>query len=351
MKKILLATWAIFFFAAYAATGETLNQMLADAVAPVYEDDISRKVIAERLAIFESRCKALLAEYNTQEQQAKIYSKLANTYTQSGQVRPDKTIEYIEKTLECISDPVRRTQLYVYWGDAIQVAHAGVRGQELAVARKKAVMPYLIGLKETLQHALPEEKPEMPKVGFLSYDGSTDADKYRKLKREHDAQIEAQRIARFQQDMIQNRDTLTGQVAHLYSRMPFATEEIRSLASKILEDENAVRLLMTAVEKAVQQRAMKFAGRDVNPREMLEDLWEEDKTVAVAKVPEQPSQNQAPSPGDSIAQAKPVDDIQPASQSGASARVWLFLLLVCGIGSIAVLYIAIRKRKRTKASS
>jgi hypothetical protein len=40
----------------------------------------------------------------------------------------------------------------------------------------------------------------------------------------------------------------------MYSRFPWASDEIRELAKQILEDETAVERLMSAVNAAVQQR-------------------------------------------------------------------------------------------------
>lgn len=202
----------------------------------------------------EKMANELLRKYTQPEEQGKICYQLAEVYAQSGQVWPAKTAEFSEKALGYPLDPVKQLQLYVYWGDAIQVAHRGVRNQELVVARRKAVMPYLEGLKEALDHNLPEEKPELPGVGRFRYSGPQDSEQYRELIRKHQAQVEARKLAKFQRDMIQHRDALTGQISYMYSRFPFASEEIEKLATEVLQDENAVERLMSAVNAAVQKR-------------------------------------------------------------------------------------------------
>jgi len=196
----------------------------------------------------------LLERYTKSEEKGKIYYQLAEVYAQSGQLIPNKTSEFSKKALEYPLDPVKQLQLYVYWGDAIQVAHRGVHNQELVAARRKAVMPYLQGLKEALKHNLPEVKPDLPSVSRVRYVGPPDSEEYQKIKRRNEEQMAAWRLARFQQDMIQHRVALTGQISYMYSRFPFASNEIKELATQVLEDEKAVERLMSAVNAAVQQR-------------------------------------------------------------------------------------------------
>ncbi len=78
---------------------------------------------------------------------------------------------------------------------------------------------------------------------------------------------------------------------------------------------------------------------------------EEDKTEADAatEAPEQPPKDEPRSLGESGAQAGPADGVKPTRQSGASSSAWLFLLLACGIGSVAAVYIIfLRKRSGVK---
>ncbi len=70
--------------------------------------------------------------------------------------------------------------------------------------------------------------------------------------------------ARFQRDMIDQRNILNSQIASMYSRFPWASEEIRELATKILQDKTAVDRLMVQVDKGVQQR-VKELGWEPQP--------------------------------------------------------------------------------------
>ncbi len=256
-KTILLSGFIVFLLAGHLACAKTLEQKL-------YEVDRLRAGFDTPFDEVEKKCNELLKEYTKPEEQAKIYFELVQVEGQSGFQRPDKILGYITKALECPQEPLKKVRLYTYWGGAIQVANRGVRNQALVVARRKALMPYLQGLKETLKYNLPEVKPDIPLAGFFTHDGPTDSEHYRKLKRKNEEQAAAQKLAMFQRDMIQHRNVLTGQISSMYSRFPWASDKIRELATKILEDETAVERLMSHVDEAVQKR-VKELGWEPGP--------------------------------------------------------------------------------------
>lgn len=321
------------------AAGQTLRQQL-ETIYMLRAGDQTNFLEVD------SRCDKLLQDNQSREDQGEIYFAWAQFYATSGGAMkmPGKTIELVRKALEYPLDPVKRLQMFVYWGDAMQFASPGVTGEDLAAARRRAVMPYLSGLKEALDQDLLDEKPEMPGVGFFTYDGPSDSKEYRELKRRQDKLIEAQRIARFQQDMIQFRDVLTGQVAFLYSRMPFAEDEIRKLATDTLQDEKAVKRLMSAVEAAMEERTKHFVIGAPNPRENTDDSPDEEAPVTLAKAPEPaPPQKESPPPAQATAPvaAQPPPQPPPA----ASSRTWVFLSVACGIGIAALAYVIFRRKR------
>lgn len=143
----------------------------------------------------EKRCNELLKEYTEPEDHGKIYFELVQVEGQSGFQRPDKILDYIAKALECPQEPLKKVRLYIYWGDAIQTANRGVRGQQLLAPRRKAAMAYLNGLKETLQHDLPEVKPDIPLAGFITYAGPPDSEESRKFKLENEKQVACSEVS------------------------------------------------------------------------------------------------------------------------------------------------------------
>ncbi|MHC4086323.1 MAG: hypothetical protein ACYSWZ_11345 [Planctomycetota bacterium] len=246
-KGFLLSGILVLLLLAQVADGKTLEEEL-------YEVDQLRAGFKTPFDEVEKRCNELLKKYTKPKEQGKIYYELTKVEGQSGFQRPTKAIEYAKKALELPQDPWEKVRLYIYWGDTIQVAHRGVHNQELVTARRKAVIPYLHGLKETLQYDLPEVKPDLPGVDRFDYGGPSDTEEYRSMIRKHQEQVEARKKAKFQRAMIRHRAVLTSQVSTMYSRFPFASNEIEKLANEILEDKVAVDRLMSAVNAAVQQR-------------------------------------------------------------------------------------------------
>jgi len=257
-KTILLSGFMVFLLAGHLAGAKTLVQELNEV-------DKLRVGFNTPFDEVEKRCNELLERYTKPEEQGMIYYQLTKVEGQSGFQRPGKIIEYIKKALDLPIDPLKKVRLYIYWGDAIQVAHRGVHNQELVTARRKAVMPYLQGLKETLKHNLPEVKPDLPIVHGYRYWRVHVPNIAAELKRKNEEEMAAWKFAKFQRNMIQHREVLTGQISGMYSRFPWASDEIRELATKILEDETAVERLMSAVDKAVQKRMQELGWEPEHP--------------------------------------------------------------------------------------
>src|SRR5207302_11050939 len=79
----------------------------------------------------------------------------------AGLVRPERVTAYAEKGLEYPLDPGQTMRLYVYLGDALQVAN---HKKPFVERRKLAVMPYLRGLKDIRKYNLPTTPPDLPAV-------------------------------------------------------------------------------------------------------------------------------------------------------------------------------------------
>jgi hypothetical protein len=220
-------------------------------------------------------CAPLLQQYTDAESQGLIYVTLAKVYANRDiGKRPDKVVEYAEKAVDLPIDPVDRLMLYTAWGDAIQVSNRGVHGDELARAGREAVMPYLYGLRETLDCDLPEGPPPVPRIRSAAFVIARIEDPERRkaaIARQQEL-VAAQRRAILQGDMILHRGILSNQVVHMYTRFPFATEELRELATGVLQDEMAVRRLVDAVVKGISQRLLKSAEVDLDPATMLTDI-------------------------------------------------------------------------------
>jgi hypothetical protein len=188
------------------------------------------------LAAAEDFGKSLLETYTESEQQSLIYYQLALVYAQSGQISPSKTIEYARNAWWNLNDPVRKAQLFVFWGDALQ----------LSKDRREAAKAYLRGLEFCLQFGLPEDKPDRPGVSRYRVDGPAEViEEYRRKNR---VQAAAWKHARFLEDLIQHRQALTGQIVQLYVQQPDAFDELHELVMKYLYSEQAAEQLIAAAK-------------------------------------------------------------------------------------------------------
>jgi hypothetical protein len=188
----------------------------------------------------------LLKKYAAPRDQGLINYQLCHVYAQSGQARPEQTIAHAKKALQYPLEPLQKLMLYTYWGDAEQVADRKKPHQE---RRKPAAAAYLQGLQEARKLNLPDSlppRPASPKVDVEPTDP-----RFLKLMLQHEKEMEAYRKTEHLRPLIQQRDILTDQIAQMYSRKPFATQELEQMAKATLDDPQEVNRLMGAVRTAV----------------------------------------------------------------------------------------------------
>lgn len=340
VRRVFTTAFAVTVFLSSMVGAETLDEQL-------WKTEELRKGRDTPFEEVEKICQSLLQEYTTPEEHGRIYYQLAHVYAQSGLVKPDKTIQYAEKALGYPLESVKRLRLYLYWGDAIQVTHAGVRGKQLVAARKEAVMPYLMGLKETLGHGLSEKRPELPVlVDRQRYSGPPDTEEYHKARRMVEQQVQARKLAKQQYHMFELRDSLTNQTAYLYSRFPFASNEIEQLARKMLEDEAAVERLMKAVKEAVH-KSMKSAGWEPKLLPGDPDAWA--TTVPVEQTQPTIAGVTEPTPRPTPLQAKEQAQAS-ADQQSEPQRSWRYWITVTVVAVVGLLVTAVVLSKKATGS-
>ena len=196
----------------------------------------------------------LLIEYPTESEQARTYSVLAGVYATTGQRHPQKTIDYCRKALALPLDPDKCLILYSYWGDAVQFAHRGVQGNELAAVRREAVVPYLEGLKFTLDRGVPESLGPRP-TETPSITHAPNATPEVESLRARDAGI-GERHAIWLQNrwLILLRGQLVDSVVYLYSRYPFDTEELKKLTHDYVGETFLEQQIVQKTEESIQKR-------------------------------------------------------------------------------------------------
>lgn len=241
MPRIMLLIAVVLATSGMAVAAETLGQQL-------YALDQMRAGDETPFEQVEQKARKLLTEFPAPEDQALIYFTVEGVYAQTGQLWPEKTAFFAAKAIEAGLDPVRRMQAYVYWGDSIQALHRGVQGAALAEARRKVVVPYLLGLRVAVEEGVPDEAPPLP-VPRAHLTGGKDAgfsDEEILRARQHAADWERAQHVR---NVIRYRDILTSQISSVYSKQPFATDEVEAMAREILKEDHAVARLMATVKE------------------------------------------------------------------------------------------------------
>jgi hypothetical protein len=193
----------------------------------------------------------LLEKYPDPKDQGQIYYTLADVHAQSEMAHPERVADYAHKALEYPQEPGQRERLYVYWGDALQLANPK---EAFPDRRRSAVQPYLEGLKALLEYHLPDKPPEVPAVNSFEAD-PPNGPVYEALKRQHDQEWAAHNEAVFQREMIKHRDVLIGQIAGLYGRKPYAKDEVERLAHETLDNSALVDKLLAAVDVKMEADA------------------------------------------------------------------------------------------------
>jgi hypothetical protein len=294
----------------------------------------------------ESRCAELLQIYKDPNDQAKIYFELAQVEGQSGMQHPDKLIGYIEKGLSLPLDPVKRARLYIYWGDLLMVSHPGAHGKDLAVARKEATMPYLNGLKDMLQHDLPEAKPKLPGVMVINSsvpDDPKGKQQYQAMLLEQQKRLEAYEKAKFQEQMIEYRDVMNDQIASMYSRLPFDTNNLETLAKDVLKDDVAVNRLMAKVRARVQERVDALGPV---PRDLPKDLPNMPSSARSAS--SRPTSQGAGSEGATGPGKSQGAQVASAAGSPGGGNLAVLILAAVALVSAALTGSILRRRRRAR---
>ena len=145
-------------------------------------------------------------------------------------------------------EPEQIPRLFVYWGDAVQLANLS---EPLIVRRRAAAIPYLAGLQSVLRFNLPAKAPELPRVDLFDIIGAGAIE----AERRQQQQIAAHRLAKFVEEIIEHREVLAGQLRTLYRQEPHDDAELRFLAARFFETPADVEWLVSAVKAEPQRKA------------------------------------------------------------------------------------------------
>ncbi len=211
----------------------------------------------------EEECLKLLEEYESRADKGKIYTAIAYIYSSKGYAplaediiqQALKAAEYCEKALQYPLEVIDACRMNIYWADALKIVNYDSAGDTFAAARREIVMPYLAGLKLVLANQTATERQPPPPVNLYDHSGSEDDPVYKEMVEKHKAEVAERKRVMLQNRLIRYRSVVTQGIVHLYSRKPYATDELRQFAGKVLKDREAIREIIAEVETEIGQKA------------------------------------------------------------------------------------------------
>ena len=234
-----------------------LEQLLAEIRSRNMGTKTDLRVAISAWKELEAECLELLYEYKSREDKGKIYAAIAYIYSERG-YRPLagditqqalKAIEYCEKAIEYPLAVLDAGRLHIYWADALQIANRASAEDEFAAARREIAVVCLTGLKLVLANQTTTKVQPLPVVNLFCYSGSKDDPAYQELLKTHEAEVAARKRALLQDGLIRYRDVMTQKIVSLYSREPYATDELKRLTGEILKSEEVTREIFDKVEE------------------------------------------------------------------------------------------------------
>lgn len=343
VKRNLLAT-VLFAFACtgFAARADELDKQLYE-LRSKWEDYVEwtadGRFEYKNLGQLEKQYLDLTREYSSGADVGRIYFDLMDLYCQSVRTNSASVIRYARETLRYPLDDTLKIRAHIYLGDALGLNNRGVRGPLQPEARRDAALAYLDGLKIALAHNIPAQQVERPRVDRFSGRVS-DPEAYKALLKEREEQLAASQRAVFINHMVLHRDTCVMQVISLYSREPYDTEELRRIATDVLEDEDAVSDLVEKVTAAIRERTKKEMAKLTD--EVIENV-EMPPVEAQEPAPAAPPAEEA---SQAAAQAPPAP---PTDETETPSRLVPILLAVVAVAAalagIAVAYRLARQER------
>ncbi|MCI0397890.1 MAG: hypothetical protein L0332_30190 [Chloroflexi bacterium] len=190
-----------------------------------------------------------LRESKSPEEMGAVYTAIAFMYANNRMQPPAKVIEYCEKATQYPIGLTEACQLYLYWGEALEMSYGDTASRGFIAARQEIARPYLLGLKLVLDNQTSQqEEQEPPAVSKYRYDGLPDSEEHHELQRQHEKEVAKREEVVLQNKLIRFRREFISKCVALYSHQPPNLDELRRIATKILNDDEIVKNLLTKVE-------------------------------------------------------------------------------------------------------
>jgi hypothetical protein len=204
----------------------------------------------------EAQCLELIKDYNSPGERGKIYTTIASIYSQEGwhfaseDPRIPKAIKYCKEALKYPLEVTAACEMHGRLAGAMLVKYRNSTEEEFVKIRQEAIVSCLTGLRLALDHNAPKDHPEPPPpVG--KYDSPDDQE----LMNKHKQQLAARKEWQFLEKLYFQRKALTQRCLSFYSHKPYATDEFKLTAEKILkEHEGVAKELVAEVQAEIARK-------------------------------------------------------------------------------------------------
>jgi len=237
--------------------------------------DNHRRDILRRIASVRSECDdesipsvqiekeflSILARCQNDEEKSLVVSELASVFgTHLYRVNNAKCEVYLRKLVALKTDNIRmQAEAYAGIGSSLCLQNRGAKGAELARIRREATPYHLKAVRLLMDHGIGTERVPVPEgPGFdmpLSNPANPKNEKER-AEREANRQREIEEVqeAHARNSLMLVRRSVTETIVYNYQLFPFATEELRQMATDALQDREAVDEIIAQVNEAVGKR-------------------------------------------------------------------------------------------------
>lgn len=242
----------LLFFLFCLCAGNTMADELAKKFSEINDQ---RKGFDTSTAKLERQFLNLLNEYKNPADVARIYVEMLQMYCDSGYTDPSSAVKYAQIAIGKTNDPELQSRIYSQWGHALLVKNGDLTSPKLAEARKEIIIPYLKAIKIALDLHVPEGEVPPPEGTNIRrhYTGPADSPEWKKMQDEaQKLEIELKKIAKLN-FIREKRIWAEKGIATIYSRKPYAMDELRHIAADFLKNDPEVNKLAALAQQEFQK--------------------------------------------------------------------------------------------------